>query len=249
MTSPVLELTDLVKEYPAPDGPSLRVLDIPHVVLERGQQLALAGPSGSGKTTLLHCVAGLLVPTGGVIHVLGAPINRMGEAERDRFRAQQIGYVFQRANLLDGFSALENVLLAMGFANLVPAAQRRAKACDLLEQVGLAERLNYRPGQLSSGQQQRVALARALANQPALVLADEPTASVDHATGQQLVALLQRFCAERGAALLLVSHDRSVLGHFDDVADLCAGRIEPRHVASAERVPLEARGQGSGVRV
>ena len=229
-----LELTDLIKEYRAPDGETLRVLDIPHLALGSGEQIAIAGPSGSGKTTLLHLAAGLLTPTTGRVQLGKTLVSSLPEAQRDRFRAQQVGYVFQRANLLDGFSALENILLAMGFANTIPANQRRAHAEALLDQVGLSDRRQHRPAQLSSGQQQRVALARALANNPQLVLADEPTASVDYETGRQVVALLRQFCTERGAALLFVSHDRELLAGFEQIIGLRAGKLEQWQEAEFE---------------
>jgi ABC-type lipoprotein export system ATPase subunit len=218
--TPAIEIKGLVKDYVDPDGAAVRVLDIAALQLNAGHAMAIAGPSGTGKTTLINIIAGLLLPTSGSVHVLGEEIGRMGEAQRDRFRARQIGYVFQTGNLLAGFSALENVLLAMGFAGTVPAAQRRPRAQALLERVGLEQRLHYRPAQLSSGQQQRVAVARALANQPALVLADEPTAHVDHATGQQVIGLLRAYCAETGASLLLATHDRGLLATFDCVHPL-----------------------------
>jgi ABC-type lipoprotein export system ATPase subunit len=198
---------------------------VPQLQLDRAASMAVSGPSGSGKTTLFHIVAGLLQPSGGEVAVLGEPIGRLSEAARDRFRARTIGYIFQTSNLLPGFSALENVLLAMGFAGTLPLMRRRRRAAELLERVGLGDRLSYRPGQLSSGQQQRVAIARALANGPALLLADEPTAHVDYATGRQVVALIREVCAEHGAALLLASHDRELLDEFPCRLDLREARI------------------------
>lgn len=223
MTSLAIEINNLLKEYPGPDGVAVRALELPTLCLERGASLAVAGPSGSGKTTLFHLVAGLLQPTAGELRVLGEPLGSMSEAARDRFRARQIGYVFQTSNLLPGFNALENVLLAMQFAGTVPAGQRRRRASELLERVGLSERLRHRPAQLSSGQQQRVAIARALANSPALLLADEPTAHVDYETGREVVALLHELVAEHKAALLLASHDRELLAQFHARLDLRAG--------------------------
>jgi ABC-type lipoprotein export system ATPase subunit len=220
MTSPAISIVNLTKTYPGPDGAPVPVLSLPQLQLDREASLAVAGPSGSGKTTLFHLVAGLLQPSGGEISVLGEPITKLSEAARDRFRARNIGYIFQTSNLLPGFSALENVLLAMGFAGTLPLIRRRRRAADLLERVGLSERLRYRPGQLSSGQQQRVAIARALANGPSLLLADEPTAHVDYATGRQVVALIREVCAEHGAALLLASHDRELLDEFPNRLDL-----------------------------
>jgi ABC-type lipoprotein export system ATPase subunit len=228
--SPAILITNLTKAYPGPDGTAVPILNLPQLTLNREARLAVSGPSGSGKTTLFHIVAGLLQPSSGEVSVLGEPIGRLGEAARDRFRARNIGYIFQTSNLLPGFSALENVLLAMGFAGTLPLISRRRRAAELLERVGLADRLHYRPSQLSSGQQQRVAIARALANGPALLLADEPTAHVDYDTGREVVALIREVCAEHGAALLLASHDRELLDTFPNRLDLRAERRE--HVLS-----------------
>jgi ABC-type lipoprotein export system ATPase subunit len=146
----------------------------------------------------------------------GADIAALDEAGRDRARAENLGYIFQTFNLLQGYSALENVLLGMLFG---PGADR-SRARELLERVGLKERLDYLPRQLSVGQQQRVAVARALANKPKLVLADEPTGNLDQRNAREALALIRQCCKESGAALLLVSHDRDVLAQFDNVKDL-----------------------------
>ncbi|NTW03045.1 MAG: ABC transporter ATP-binding protein [Oscillochloris sp.] len=215
-----IAITNLTKTYRGPDGTAQPILNLPQLQMARGSSLAISGPSGSGKTTLLHIVAGLLQPSSGDVLVLGEALTPMSEATRDRFRARNIGYIFQTSNLLAGFSALENMLLAMGFAGNVPTTQRRARASELLERVGLAARMHHRPNQLSSGQQQRVAIARAVANRPSLILADEPTAHVDYPTGCQVIALLREICAEHGAALLLASHDRELLAEFPTRLDL-----------------------------
>ncbi len=194
----------------------LTVLDVQEFALEAKQQLALRGSSGSGKTTLLNCIAGILSPDGGRIELAGHNMAALGEGARDRVRAETIGYIFQTFNLLQGYTCLENVLLGMRFGK----GADRAFALDLLEQVGLGSRLNYRPGQLSVGQQQRVAVARALANQPKLVLADEPTGNLDPRNAREAINLVREICGENEAALLLVSHDQAVLDQFDDCADL-----------------------------
>jgi ABC-type lipoprotein export system ATPase subunit len=180
----------------------------------------------------------MLRPTAGEVRVLGELIWALSEARRDRFRAQQIGYVFQTSNLLAGFSALENVLLAMEFAGTIPAGQRRARASELLERVGLKDRRAHRPHQLSSGQQQRVAIARAVANRPALILADEPTAHIDYAAGRAVAALLHEVAAETGATLLLASHDRELLGTFPAVLELQrrAAELAPAEQADAQPI-------------
>ncbi len=213
-----LAIEGLRKDYRAPDGSRAAVLDLPSFQLEAGEQAALHGPSGSGKTTLLHCIAGILRPDAGRVVVAGEEMVAASEAARDRLRARHVGYVFQTFNLLQGYSALENVLLAMAFAG----AADEAAARRMLERVGLGDRLEHRPAQLSVGQQQRVAVARALANRPSLVLADEPTGNLDPRSAQQALALVREVCREAGAALLLVSHDREILAAFDRSEELGA---------------------------
>ena len=192
------------------------MVDIPAFSLDSGQQTALCGTSGSGKTTFLNLIAGILKPDEGRVELDGCPISEAGEAGRDRLRARTIGYIFQTFNLLQGYTCIENVLLGMSFG---PGADRRW-ASELLERVGLGQRLDHFPRQLSTGQQQRVAVARALANRPKLVLADEPTGNLDPASAAESLGLIRETCQENGAALLLVSHDRGVLGQFDNVRDL-----------------------------
>ena len=208
---PVLEVSDLIKAYASPEGLSTTIVEIDSFAMDAGEQVALAGESGSGKTTFLHLIAGILQADAGTVMVGDVEITALSEAARDRARALNIGYVFQTFNLLDGYSALENVLLGMMFG---PGADR-ARAESLLERVGLQDRLHYRPGQLSVGQQQRVAVARALANRPKLVLADEPTGNLDRVRSGEALELIREVCRENDAALLLVSHDPAILGAFD----------------------------------
>ena len=212
----LLEITNLKKSYIAPGGTRFDVIDVPSFDLEVGEQMALAGASGSGKTTLLHLIAGIISPDSGRIRIAGEDLTSLGEAGRDRVRARTIGYVFQTFNLLQGYTALENVMLGQMFGGGVNAKRAR----ELLLRVGLGDRLNYRPRELSVGQQQRIAVARALANQPKLVLADEPTGNLDQRRGLEALALIREVCREKGTALLLVSHDREVLGQFGRVARL-----------------------------
>jgi putative ABC transport system ATP-binding protein len=212
----LLEIEGLRKSYRAPDGSVQTVLSIERFSMERGERMGMRGESGSGKTTLLHTIAGILRPDAGSIRILDTDLARLGEAERDLFRAKHVGYVFQSFHLLGGYSALENVLLGMVFGHEID----RAEARGLLVRLGLEERLHHRPAQLSIGQQQRVALARALAGRPELVLADEPTGNLDRARADEALELLSSLCRERGAALLCVSHDPAVLSHFERVVDL-----------------------------
>ena len=212
----LLQITDLEKSYRSPDGAEHPVLDIHSFGLAEGEVVALRGQSGSGKTTLLNIIAGILSADAGSVVVDGQDVTKLSESARDIMRARSVGYVFQTFNLLQGYTALENVLLGMTFGGAVD----RGHAERLLGQLGLSDRLSYKPSQLSVGQQQRVALARALANRPKLVLADEPTGNLDPSRAQEAVGLLRELCAEQGAALLLVSHDQAVLDRFDDVQDL-----------------------------
>lgn len=208
----MLRVRNLVKTYAAPDGTEpVRVVDVAEFALGAGEQVALLGSSGSGKTTLLHLLAGILAADSGeIIYTIGGEANdivQFSEAQRDHFRGQHIGYIFQTHHLLPGLTALENVLLGMSFTG---RAADRGWATHLLERVGLSHRLNYKPGKMSLGQQQRVAVARALANRPRLVLADEPTGSLDVASAQQTLDLILSLCREAGAGLLLVTHDLSI---------------------------------------
>src|ERR1700722_5560538 len=213
---PLLEITGLQKSFIAPDGARHRVVDVKQFSLEEKAHLALSGESGSGKTTFLNLIAGILKPDAGIITIAGRPMSALSEPQRDRLRATTIGYIFQTFNLLQGYTCLENVLLGMSFG---PGADR-AFARELLERVGLGNRLKHYPRQLSTGQQQRVAVARAMANRPRLVLADEPTGNLDHKNAAEALALIRTACQENGAALLLVSHDRDVLKQFETVQAL-----------------------------
>ncbi|MBI3886109.1 MAG: ABC transporter ATP-binding protein [Opitutae bacterium] len=228
----LLTIKDLVKSYPrpgrgarlsgrAPGEPASnaasehRVVDIAEFSLAAAEQLALRGESGSGKTTFLNLVAGILAPDRGSIVLDGREVTALGEAGRDRLRAETIGYIFQTFNLLQGHTALENVELGMAFGRGVD----RAHAVELLRRVGLGDKHGHFPRQLSTGQQQRVAVARALSNRPQLVLADEPTGNLDRRNAREALYLIREVCREEGAALLLVSHDERVLAQFEQMRD------------------------------
>lgn len=213
----MLLVKDLYKTFYEPDGTVLPILGIKGFELGAGEQVVLMGRSGSSKTTLLHVIAGLSRPDAGLVQVDGIDIFRLAESSRDRFRATKIGYVFQTFNLLPAFSALENVLLGMAFANGRPDVTR---AKHLLDRVGLAHRMSHRPGMLSVGEQQRVAVARAMANRPKLLLADEPTANVDAAHQQQIIDLVRQSCRDEKVALLLVTHTPEVATQFERVVQL-----------------------------
>ncbi len=203
-------------------GERLPVLDIHGFIVPAGSRWAIAGPSGTGKTTLLHLVAGILTPTAGNVRVAGTDLTGLRPAERDQFRARNIGYVFQSFNLLAAFTALENVMLAMRFSDAIPQHEHRARATELLQRVGLGHRLGHTPSQLSNGEQQRVAVARALANRPRLLLMDEPSAHLDTETAQRVTELVGELCAEGGVTLLVATHDPHLLESVDHVVEMQA---------------------------
>lgn len=213
-----LLLKNVKKSYREPDGSPLPVLNIARFEVKQAEQVALVGQSGGGKTTLLNVVSGITAVDAGLVQIDGVDITRLQEVSRDRFRAERIGIVFQTFNLLPAFTALENVLLGMTFSGKAD----RKYAHNLLEQVGLGHRLHHKPGQLSVGEQQRVSVARALANRPKLMLADEPTASVDLAHQETILSLLRTACSENSVSLLLVTHSREVSSQFDRVEELAA---------------------------
>lgn len=208
------------KSFPLGNGRQLEVLNVAQLALPAGSTTVLKGLSGSGKTTLLNLMAGISVPSAGKIWVHDTDIFALPEPQRDRFRAQHIGYIFQTFNLLAPFTALENVMLAMLFAPVIPKHAQRQQAQLLLSQLGLGARLRHKPHQLSRGEQQRVAIARALANNPPLVLADEPCANLDARTAHGVLEALLAICSQTHKTLLMVSHDAMVLGAADRLLDM-----------------------------
>ena len=224
---PLLKIQQLIKRFTAPGGEAHTVLDVPEFTLDAGQHVALRGASGTGKTTFLNCIAGILRPDQGDIELAGQNIAVASEGHRDQLRARHIGYIFQTFNLLQGYTCLENVLLGMSFSG---QAKIQAAAA-ILKRVGLSDRMDYRPSELSVGQQQRVAVARALANRPQLVLADEPTGNLDPQNAREALQLIREVCKENQAALLLVSHDQAVLDQFEDSLDLAEINQAAKEVA------------------
>jgi ABC-type lipoprotein export system ATPase subunit len=219
-TRSMVVLRDVRKSYPVAGAGSLEVLDLEHLALPAATCTVLRGRSGSGKTTLLNLIAGVALPSAGMIRVDGTDVVALPEARRDRFRARHIGYVFQSFNLLAAFSAIENVMLAMMFADVVPRRLQHQCAAELLTRLGLAARLAHKPQHLSRGEQQRVAIARALANNPSIILADEPCASLDARTAGKVLATFLAVCRQDGKTLLLVSHDEAAVGEADHVLDM-----------------------------
>lgn len=212
MHEPALDISRLRFRYPGSEPAGHWIVDVASITLEPGEQLLLRGGSGVGKSTLLHLIAGLIDPDEGDVRVAGTSIHSLRGPRRDHFRGRRIGMIFQTFNLLHGFTALENVMMAMKFSD-IPRVEHRKRAAELLSRLGI-ERLHALPETLSVGQQQRVAVARAVACRPVLVLADEPTASLDPDNADAAVDLIRHACREHNAALLCVSHDPAIGRHF-----------------------------------
>jgi len=218
---PVLQLRDAVKEYPG--HPPVRALDGVSLDVISGEMVAVVGPSGSGKSTLLHMIGALDRPSTGIVRVAGADLSRLSDKQLSALRARRIGFVFQRFHLLPGLSALDNVAAGLVYRG-VPGSERRARAAQALEQVGLAPRATHRPTELSGGEQQRVAIARAIVGGPAIVLADEPTGNLDSTTGAEILDVFSDLHAT-GTTIVLITHDDSVAGHAPRVVSLRDGRV------------------------
>jgi ABC-type lipoprotein export system ATPase subunit len=209
---PLIELSKITKTYTLGEV-EVQALRNVSLTIEQGEYLALMGPSGSGKSTLMNTLGCLDRPTSGSYRLDGAEIVSMTHDGRARLRNRKIGFVFQNFNLLSRTTALENVELPMLYAGRLSGRKRHERARTLLERVGLADRMHHHPAQLSGGQQQRVAIARALANEPAILLADEPTGNLDSRTSREVMALFGELNAEDGITVILVTHDQDVAGH------------------------------------
>ncbi len=224
----MIELSEVSRTVTSGAGP-LTILHPSSFRIDHGRTVAITGPSGSGKSTLLGLLAGLDTPTTGAVSIDGVNITRLGEEALARLRGEKIGIVFQFFHLLPSLTALENVLVPMELAGVADA---RARAAALLADVGLTGRGHHYPSQLSGGEQQRVAIARALANDPPILLADEPTGNLDSATGRQVIDLLMRVNRDHGRTLVLVTHDPELAHVADEVIALRDGRV----VSRTERV-------------
>jgi putative ABC transport system ATP-binding protein len=219
--APAIVARDLSKIVEDSSG-SLTILHNISLTVPAGESLAIVGASGSGKSTLLSLLAGLDVPSQGEVWLCGQPLFAMSEDERAAHRARHVGFVFQSFQLIGHLSALENVMLPL---ELRGDRDARAKATAMLTRVGLGQRLNHRPALLSGGEQQRVALARAFVVHPAVLMADEPTGSLDHATGQAIMDLMFALNREQGTTLILVTHDKEIAQRCHSQIRISAGQI------------------------
>ncbi len=231
----MLELREIVKHYRIGEGEPVRAVDGVSLTVKEGELVALYGPSGSGKTTLLLLIAALLAPDSGAVVLDGCEISALSDQEAARYRLRELGFVRQTLNLVGGIDAIDNAALKlMGIG--MRARRAREAVTPLLDTLGLEDRLRHRPEQLSMGERQRVMIARALSTDPKLVLADEPTGSLDSRRGREVLELLTGVCRQRGLTVVLVTHDPQVAAYADRVCALRDGQLvdhEPeREVAS-----------------
>jgi putative ABC transport system ATP-binding protein len=234
----MIEIANVTKLYQMGET-EVRALDGVDLFIGAGEMTAIMGPSGSGKSTLLAILGCLDVPTSGSYTLDGVSVEKMSDDQLAVVRSKKIGFVFQQFNLLARTSALENVMLPLTYAG-VSGRNRRRKAAEALDKVGLADRMHHRPNELSGGQQQRVAIARALVNDPAILLADEPTGALDSKTGMEIIGLFQQLHQELGQTVIYVTHDPTIARHTRRVVRLADGKVISDE-AVAE--PLEAGAQ------
>ncbi|MDQ6773353.1 MAG: ABC transporter ATP-binding protein [Candidatus Dormibacteraeota bacterium] len=218
-----VDLVELTKHYKQGSN-VVRALDGVNLTIEEGEFVSVMGRSGSGKTTLLDLLGLLLRPTSGTVLIDGQDTARLGDGARSDLRGRRIGFIFQEYNLLPGLNVLQNAMLPLRYVGSTSGDGKR-RALDLLDFVGLTDRLHHRPDELSGGQQQRVAIARALINRPALVLGDEPTGAVDSQTSQELLGLMRRLNREEGVTFVLVTHDADLAGRADRRIRLKDGQV------------------------
>jgi putative ABC transport system ATP-binding protein len=228
-TTPAIEAFNLTKVYGSGNTEVVAMKDV-SLTVARGEVVALLGPSGAGKSTLLTAIGLINPPTAGRIVIGGQPVMEADRALVDlrAFRRQHLGFIFQKSNLIPFLNAAENVQVALEINDVLPR-RARERAMELLDYLGVADRANNLPDALSGGQQQRVAVARALANEPSLILADEPTAALDSQRGRQVMELFRKVAHERGAAVMVVTHDHRALDVFDRHFEMEDGRLKSAH--------------------
>jgi putative ABC transport system ATP-binding protein len=246
MAEPLISVRDLTKTY-AMEGAPVHALRGVTLAIQRGEFVAVIGPSGSGKSTFMHILGCLDHPTTGTYHLDGRDVSHLSDDELSAIRNRQIGFVFQGFNLLARTSAVENVELPLLYAHRdrISPADRRARAMRALVTVGLADRAGHHPNQLSGGQQQRVAIARALLNDPAILLADEPTGNLDSRTSIEIMEIFQRLNTERGITIILITHEPQVAEYGSRIIRFTDGRVvtdraNASHRAAAAELALAA---------
>lgn len=220
----IIEMEELTRHYEM-GGVTIKALDGVDLEISRGEYVSIVGPSGSGKTTLFNMIGGLDRPTKGRVYIDGVAISQLDAYELAWLRCRKIGYIFQTFNLIPVLTAVENVSLPTVFAG-VPRDEGLKRAEKILTSVGLGERIHHRPGELSAGQQQRVAIARAMANDPAIILADEPTGNLDLNTGMEIIDLLHGLNKAQGMTLIAATHDLKMIKASDRIVWMRDGKIE-----------------------
>ena len=220
----IIQMEELARDYEM-GGSTISALDGVDLEIGRGEYVSIVGPSGSGKTTLFNLIGGLDRPTRGVVYIDGVDISKLDAYELAWLRCRKIGYIFQTFNLIPVLTATENVALPTVFAG-VPRDEGLKKAEKILASVGLKDRLHHKPSELSAGQQQRVAIARAMANDPAIILADEPTGNLDLNTGMEIIDLLHGLNKARGMTLIAATHDLKMIKASDRIVWMRDGKIE-----------------------
>lgn len=230
MPRKILTMEGITKAYRMGEEEQL-VLDGIDFTVEEGEFVSILGPSGSGKSTMMNILGCLDTPTGGRYTLAGEDVSRLDEAALSHIRAKEVGFIFQSFQLLPRLSVLENVELPMIYAG-VPVRERRRRAQEMLERVGLSEKLRHRPNQLSGGQQQRVAIARAISTDPTILLADEPTGALDQKTGRQVMELFTQLNRE-GRTIIMITHDTHIAGYAGRIVRLLDGRLTEGGVEDA----------------
>jgi len=220
----IVELKDIVKTFPVGDD-EITILHGISLNIQQGEFVSIVGPSGNGKSTLLNMVTGIDRPSAGEVIVSGRPVHAMSENQLAKWRGQEVGIIFQFFQMLPSLSLLQNVVLPMEFANKFKRSERRERAMDLLELVGLADQANKLPSMVSGGQQQRAAIARALATDPALLIADEPTGNLDAKTAGQVFDLFVHLIEEQGKTMLMVTHDQELANQIPRKVEIVNGVI------------------------
>jgi putative ABC transport system ATP-binding protein len=232
MNQPILSLQGVSKEFHSKERTFAALKNV-NLTVEKGQYLAITGKSGSGKSTLLNMITGIDHPTGGKILVNGLAIGQLSESKLARWRGQNIGIVFQFFQLIPTLTIKENILLAMEFVDVIPAAGRAKRVSELLSQVGIAEQANKLPAALSGGEQQRAAIARALANNPEIIVADEPTGNLDSKTAASINAIFSAL-AQSGKTVIVVTHEKNTVLKYHRIVNLVDGEIELQTVETEQ---------------
>lgn len=215
----MIKLKDVEMKY-NDNGTEILALKIKNLELKEKKKIAFVGASGSGKTTLFNLISGMIVPTNGTVEVNDVELTSLTEVERDLFRANHIGYIFQDFNLFNEFTVLQNVILPLSFSKSYNKKEMNEIALDVLKHVGIEDKINQKVKTLSGGEKQRVAIARSIANTPDIILADEPTGNLDYKNGEKIMELLTNIAREKEATLIVITHNNSQLDMFDEIVDV-----------------------------